>query len=172
VIVIGIDPSVRATAIVAVPLDWGGDWSKVKSKVIVGAKASNMSERIARNERVRIEVSNYLSELMHTTNAGRAYIEDYAYSMVNKSHHLGELGGSIRSALQHPGLISAEEVVASRARKVLLGKLPKNNQKRAVQEALWAAGARFKTIDEYDAMCIANYGLSQQSGFCFIGAQP
>jgi len=167
-IVIGIDPSVRATAIVAVPLDWGGDWSKVQTKVIQGAKASVLYDRVMRNARIAAELKVFLGTLDAT--GGRSIlIEDYAYSMVNKSHHLGELGGALRDVACHAGT-DAREVPVTKARKVLLGKLPKNNQKRAVQEALWAAGARFKTIDEYDAMCIANYGLSTLSGH-FFGVQ-
>jgi hypothetical protein len=166
VIVIGIDPSVRATAIVAVPLDWGGDWEKVKTRVVKGAPASVLYDRVMRNRRIIQEVAEFLAGKGQAS----AFIEDYAYSMTNRAHHLGELGGMLREVVCM-SVPEVTEVVVSRARKVLLGKLPKNNQKRAVHEALWEAGARFKTIDEYDAMCIANYGLSTLGGHCFIGAQ-
>jgi hypothetical protein len=174
VIIIGIDPSVRATAIVAVPLDWGGDWSKIKTAVIKGGSASNLRERMARNCRIAHETGKAFDGLINTFGwPPKFYIEDYAYSMKFKAHQLGELGGAIRSVLCGFGMVDHDitELPVTKARKLLLGKVPKANQKGATQEALWDAGARFGTIDEYDAMCIANFGLAEHGGHCFIGAQ-
>jgi hypothetical protein len=40
----------------------------------------------------------------------------------------------------------------------------------AVYAALRAAGARFETADEADAMAAANLGLSELGGYCFAQA--
>lgn len=170
-IVIGIDPSVRATAIVAVPLDWGGDWSKVRSHVVHGssAKKGDLAGRIRRNDRLAVDVQDWIDRLPpHLARSAR--IEDYSYGSKFGASYLGELGGSIRTCVLD---VCAElrEVPIKSARKTLLGKLPLLNQKGAVVTALKAVGASFGTIDEYEAMCIANHGLSQLGGHCFLGEQ-
>jgi hypothetical protein len=52
-----------------------------------------------------------------------------------------------------------------------LGKVPRTDAKIAVELALRAAGGRFETADEYDAMVCANYGLSELGGYALIQSE-
>jgi hypothetical protein len=59
----------------------------------------------------------------------------------------------------------------STSRKLLLGKCGKGAKIR-VAGALRAAGAHFETLDESDAFCAVNLGLSELGGYCFCQMSP
>jgi hypothetical protein len=86
--------------------------------------------------------------------------------MRTSAHSLGEVGGVVRLELVRAGLDIRTANMGS-ARKLLLGKVARADAKMAVYAALRAAGAPFETADETDAMCAANWGLSELGGFCF-----
>lgn len=161
---IGLDLSLAASAAVAVPLDWDGDFRRVQSLVIGEKldKGAPLAERAHRTERIASRIVTFA----RSVGATHAWIEQYAYSQANAAHSLGELGGVTKLFFVNAG-IEINTVTASQARKLLLGNNPRKGAKVAVAEALRAAGARFDTLDEYDAMCVANFGLSELSGFCF-----
>lgn len=167
--VVGIDPSLSRTGIAICPLDWGGDWTKVRvESVATTSFGKSAHDRVARYKHIVGCVMNILEE--HATRAVRSvFIEDYAYSRSNKAHHMGEFGGVLRMRLDGP--VGPAEVGIQAARKRLLGKVPREGAKVAVYEALVAAGGKFLSLDESDAMCVCNYGLSELGGFCFMGAQ-
>lgn len=160
--VVGIDPSLSRTGVAICPLDWGGDWTKVRMES-VESKPCGKGHR-DRLLRINQLVDGVLQKLEGVT--GDVFIEDYAFSRGNRAHHLGELGYALRSR------IGVEmEVGIQAARKRLLGKVPREGAKVAVYEALVAAGGKFLSLDASDAMCVCNYGLSELGGFCFMGAQ-
>lgn len=162
--ILGIDMSLNATGIVSCPLSWDGDWSLVRS-LIVGeplAKSATYAERAHRTERI----ATRLVAFAQSVGATHAFIENYAYRQANAAHSLGELGGVVRLALVNAG-IEITSVPMQTARKLLLGKCPRKGAKVAVAEALRASGARFDSLDEYDAACVLNFGLSDLGGYCF-----
>jgi hypothetical protein len=54
------------------------------------------------------------------------------------------------------------------ARKLLLGKLPRQGAKHAVHAALHAGGSPAWSLDQADAFVAANLGLSEHAGaWCF-----
>lgn len=167
--VVGIDPSLSKTAIAVCPLDWGGDWTKVSIKEFpTEPNGDGPAARMARCNQIAGEALQWLmrTSLRPMGTRSHMFIEDYAFRQTFRSHHLGELGGILRS-----NLMVEHEVGIAAARKLLLGKAPRKGAKVAAYEALVAAGGKFLSLDESDAMCVCNYGLSELGGFCFMGSQ-
>lgn len=167
--VVGIDPSLSRTGVAICPLDWGGDWTKVIIRKFESKPTSKTVEaRIRRCREMAKEVGD--GATLFPCSEGYEYshfVEDYAYSRAARAHHIGEFGGFLRSELG----VGVVEVGIQAARKRLLGKVPREGAKVAVYEALVAAGGKFLSLDESDAMCVCNYGLSELGGFCFMGSQ-
>jgi Holliday junction resolvasome RuvABC endonuclease subunit len=69
---------------------------------------------------------------------------------------LAELRGALRLELLREANLDLQFVNQSRARKILLGKLPPKDRKKHVVEALKAAGAGFDDADQADAFCTVN----------------
>lgn len=165
--VVGIDPSLSKTAIAVCPLDWGGDWTKVSIKEFpTEPNGDGPAARVARCNKIASASVAWLTRLMPPGTTPHTFIEDYAFGQAFRAHHLGELGGTLRSAL-----MVEHEVGIQSARKRLLGKAPRKGAKVKVYEALVAAGGKFLSLDASDAMCVCNYGLSELGGFCFVGGQ-
>lgn len=163
-VLLGLDLSLTASAAVAVPLDWDGDWSRVRS-CVVGEKLrrdASDAERARRTETIAAR----LVAFARATGATKAFIEGYAYGLKTSAHSLGELGGVVRLELVRAGL-ELVTVPMQTARKLLLGRCPRQGAKVAVAEALRAAGARFEAFDEFDAMAVANWGLSDAGVWSF-----
>jgi hypothetical protein len=165
---LGLDLSVTAAAAVAVPCDWDGRWSRVRSIVVGERLRRNASdaERARRTETIASRLVAFARE----TGATRAWIESYGYSMRTSAHTLGEIGGVVRLELVRAGL-EVRTANMGTARKLLLGKVPRSDAKMAVYAALRAAGATFETADEADAFCAVNLGLSEAGGYCFVQEQ-
>lgn len=163
-VLLGLDLSLTASAAVACPLDWDGDFRRVQSLVIGEKldKGASLAERAHRTERI----ASRLVAFARSVGATRCWIEQYAFSQANAAHSLGELGGVVKLALVSAG-IEIHTVTASQARKLLLGVNPRKGAKVAVAKALRAAGAQFDTLDEYDAMAVLNFGLAEAGGYCF-----
>ena len=165
--VMGLDLSLTAAAAVAVPLAWDGEWSRVRS-VVVGEplqRDATDEERALRTETIACKIVAFAI----LEGVSVAYIEGYAFSLRTSAHSLGELGGVVRLALLRAG-IGIKTANMGTARKLLLGTCPKKGAKVAVADTLKAAGANFKTLDEYDAMVCVNIGLSEMGGYCFYQA--
>ncbi len=163
-VLLGLDLSLTASAGVAVPLDWDGQWRRVATLVVGEDLRRDCSDemRARRTETIATRIVTFAKSRRATV----AFIEGYAYSMLTSSHSLGELGGVVRLELVRAG-IELRTANMSTARKLLLGKCPKKGAKVAASNALIAAGGRFDTLDESDAMVAANFGLSELGGFCF-----
>lgn len=166
-VVMGLDLSLRAAAAVVVPADWDGDWKRVHSKVI-GEALSNeatLAERAMRNWSLSKQLSCFAIN-HHVTDV---FIEGYAFGKGGRSdsvHKLAELGGVVKLelVLQNRNIHIAH---MGTARKLLLGKCPRQGAKMAVFDAFVAAGKRFESLDESDAMACANYGLAELGGWFF-----
>jgi hypothetical protein len=119
---LGLDLSTRAAAAVAVPLDWGGDWERVKwelSGEALERKAAE-SSRIDRCDRIARGIVRFARE----NGVTEAWIEAYAFNQREAAHWLGELGGIVRLELLRAG-VAVRSANMSTARKLVLGKLPK-----------------------------------------------
>jgi Holliday junction resolvasome RuvABC endonuclease subunit len=167
VIVLGLDLSLTAAAAVSVPCDWDGRWSRVRS-VVVGERLRRDASDLERAKRTET-IAARLVAFAQANGATVAYLESYGYAMRTSAHSLGEVGGVVRLELVRAGLDIRTANMGS-ARKLLLGKVPRSDAKVAVYTALRAAGAPLETADETDAMCAANWGLSELGGFCFAQA--
>jgi hypothetical protein len=165
-IFLGLDLSLTASAAVAVPLDWDGDWSRVRS-LVVGEplrRDASDAERAQRTERIAARLVSFA----RAEGASEAWIEGYSFGSKVGREHLGELGGVVRLELVRAGIEIRSVPVAS-ARKLLLGKCPRQCAKVLTAEALRAAGApRAWSLDELDAFAVANAALAEVGGYCFV----
>jgi hypothetical protein len=164
-VLIGLDLSATAAAACAVPLAWDGEWRRVTTLVVgEGLERGATDERRAR----RCEgIARRLVAFARAHRATEAWIEGYAFSRHTAAHTLGEIGGVVRLELVRSG-IAIHTAHMSRARKLLLGKVPRKGAKHAAHAALHAAGSPAWTLDEADAFVCANLGLSEHAGaFCF-----
>jgi len=163
-VLLGLDLSLTASAAVAVPLDWDGQWSRVRT-CVVGEKLrrdATDAERARRTETIAARLVGFA----RAVSATHGFVEGYAFGQSTAAHALGELGGVVRLELVRAG-IELHTVPMQSARKLLLGRCPREGAKVAVCAALRAAGARFESLDEYDAAAVANFGLSELGGYCF-----
>ena len=172
--VIGLDLSLTAPAGVALPLNWRpGDWRAVKWW-LDHPKAPKNDDRRGQLERYA-HIAAWVREVVWATvgvtrgppgsDLAGCYIEQYAFSRNNsQASRLMELGGIARMKLFGLDVVPAT-VNTSPARKLLLGKVPRSDQKIAVQRFLFDAGAP-KAWEENicDAFVVANYGLSECGG--------
>jgi hypothetical protein len=94
------------------------------------------------------------------------WIEGYGFRQATQAHTIAEVAGVVRLELVRAG-IEIRTVPASSARKLLLGKVPRSDQKAAVYATLRSAGAPIETYDEGDALACANYGLCELKCFSF-----
>lgn len=157
-VVLGVDPSLKATGLVAIPADFGGDWSRVAHRTVgysIAAKSSDRA-RIERLERLGAAVVAFATEHDCTL----ASVEGFPFGVADAAFSLGEASGVIKTALHVAGL-DVRTAPLSSARKALLGHVPRAGVKLAVRDRLVALGAIFPTLDCYDAAVCALYGLGQ-----------
>lgn len=173
VVVLALDLSLTAPGMVAVPLDWGGDWSRIQRATFTPKlpKEATEGERI---ERLRYISKNIVAfALMHCCTT--AIVEQYAMrpmSQMGHSFHLGELGGVVKLDLTRSVGIPIEVTSPARARKLILGKLPRKDVKLATRFALTSMGLPPAwTEDEADAFVLANWKLSELGGHALIVPQ-
>jgi hypothetical protein len=165
-IVGGFDLSLTASGMVAVPEQWCGDWSRIRTgragKKLT--KQATTEEQIERLRSIRSRVQAFVREHHVTV----AVIEEYAFSATTSgAHSLGELGGVVKVELYDMG-VDVHVVSPARAR-TLLGRQPKRDRKVWAQGRLYAAGApKAWSGDELDAFVNANYYLSEHGGHAII----
>ena len=164
---LGLDLSCTASAAVAVPLGWDGDWRRVAT-LLVGEKLHRDATDAARAMRTET-IATRLVAFAVQYGASVAYVESYGFSQHTAAHTLGELGSVVRLALVRAGL-DLQTANMGVARKLLLGKVPRPDVKVAVYSALRAAGAPFESLDVADAFVACNWGLAELGGFCFAQA--
>lgn len=167
--IVGFDLSLTAPAAVAIPVDWKpGDWKRVKSWLLkpLSPKSDDLAGQFKRYKVILSWIEGIISGSIFI---GAAFIEQYAFSRNNsQASKLMELGGCARLKMYDRCLVPVT-VNTSQARKLMLGKVPKGDQKLAVQRYLFDAGAP-KDWEENicDACCVANYGLSECGGTALV----
>lgn len=161
-VVLGLDLSLRATGIVAVPVRWGLDWSRVHS-LVVGSPLPNTATERERSARVD-GITGQVLEHARRFDCQIVAIEQYAFSRSDAhAHELGELGGVVKLELFRAGL-EVFTYHASSSRK-LLGKAPRKGAKDWAAARLVSAGAPAAWRgDQYDAFLAANHHLSLWGG--------
>lgn len=168
-VLLGLDLSATAAGVVTAPLDWDGQWSRVRS-VVIGEKLRRDAtdlERVRRTENIATRIVAFA----RSQGATAAYIESYAYAQAGAAYVLAELGGVVRLELVRAGL-AIHTANMSSARKLLLGKVPKSDPKGACFAVLHAAGARFASMDESDAFVAANFGMAELGGYTLAQYAP
>ena len=178
VVVLGLDLSARGAGAVAVPSDWGGDWSKIarlmSGEDLPAGAASAL--RIGRLHRIAADVVTFAGMHGCTT----AVVEQYALRMdpnnpgaTAQAHTLAEVGGVVKHQLvEKLGLIT-ESVAPASARKVLLGRVPQKGSKAFTLRALKMMGIPEDwTPDQKDAFVCANWAMSAIGGFALVTAEP
>ena len=161
--IMALDISRRACDVVAAPLDWDEDWSRVAHDVFGGALVGQ--DEMARTslcERIGRQVQTFAAR----HKVSKAYIESYAYGVRNVSFAAPEVGMAVRLALMTAG-IWFDIFPIGGARKLLTGSGRPPNAKDVVFETLRAAGCPFTSLDETDAMCGLNWAMSELGGYCF-----
>lgn len=168
-IVLGLDLSLTASAIVVLPTRWQpGTWSLrtfvIKTKHVPSTMPSHY---IRRHQMERLDsISRFLLDAAKKTNATHVFVEDYAFAAKQTSGRaVAELGGVVKHAFWQEGLDVIPMNMAS-ARKTLLGHVPAKRTsgiavKDYVNHALSKMGARFESMDEGDAFVVANAGRAQ-----------
>lgn len=113
-----------------------------------------------------VAISSGIVAFCRAHHAQHVFVEEYAFAQgASHAREIAELGGVLKYRLLAELRLLAIPIVASRARKVLLQKLPRNdvkpwvvaNVKRLPHTAMW-------TPDEVDAFTISNCGLEMAGG--------
>lgn len=163
----GLDLSLRGTGAVVVPTSWkrsGFDWSVVVAQKF-GHPLSEDASQLKKIDRL-ISIANGVVAFCLTNDVRNVWIEHYAFGARFGGPILGELGGAVKLELRKAGVRKISVVHSSSARKTLLGKVPRVDQKRTVQRLLQRLEAPFaKDGDLVDAFVVANHGMSM-AGFC------
>lgn len=178
----GIDASLTGTGLVAVPFDWGLDWSKVaRLKLGLGlSKGATETERVRRLDFICKRMVEFAEEHDVTD----VFMEQYALTAQSertRAFALGELGGNLKRDVVM-GLGLPLTVVSPATARTLLGKfsMPRRKKgapkpprgtpkplsiKEQVQVVLKRAGLPVQWDgDETDAWVVANWGLSGIQG--------
>jgi hypothetical protein len=173
-VVMGIDASLTGTGLVAVPFDWGLDWSRVaRAKLGLGlSKGASEVERVRRLD----FICSRMAEFAEKHDVTDVFMEQYALSARTertRAFALGELGGNIKRDVVI-GLGLPLTVVAPATARALLGKFSARGKKGApkpppvkdqVQAVLRSTGLPVGWDgDETDAWVVANWGLSGIEG--------
>jgi Holliday junction resolvasome RuvABC endonuclease subunit len=159
IVILGLDLSLRRPAAVVIPDGWElGRWDDLARLSFEPFEVASDRERYQRIGGIVARLIGFARERQVTY----AFVEQYAFSKSSSSvTKLAELGGHARvEFLRRTGLV-LRPVVASQARRQLLGALPRKDAKLVVQLALGAAGAPFPNDDECDAFTVANFGLTE-----------
>lgn len=168
---IGLDLSLRRSAMVAVPTSWDGRMSSVVTSVFEPPKVAR-GDMIASLQRLHglLEWSRSLPWEL-----GPAFSERPAYRGSFVAHSLGEGIGAVKVGLFEHGCL-VHEVEASAARKLLLGYNPSGRElaKKVVMSAWSSLGfPRAGDEDVCDAMTVLNYAMHRHGGFFFAsGGTP
>lgn len=176
--ILAFDLSLKAPAAVALPRDWRpGDWKRVKSwlarpKVPEGG---DLTGEVQRYMAIAEWAEGVISDVIRGQHAQEvhAYVEAYGFKKNNSwASRLMESGGVVKATVYMRHAMILTPVNASTARKLLLGKLPRSDQKIAVQRAVFAAKAP-KTWEENicDAFVVCNFGLSEMGGVAMTLAE-
>lgn len=160
--IVGLDLSLRASAAIALPLDFAAtlDWTATRWTTCGSSLPRDASER-ERCDRLRT-IRDHLLAFIGEHQPTAVFLEEQAFGQSGSmSREIAGMTWTVRLALDAAG-VPVRLVTASAARKVLLGKVPRAKLKTAVQSALLGIGAPFADDDDVsDAFTIANFGLTE-----------
>jgi hypothetical protein len=168
---VGLDLSLRQAAAVSIPLRWdllGFDWKHVRSCVAGYSleKNATAAEKVRRLAHIAEVITKFVNQQgngavgLGPARGIHVYMERYAFSRPHQAHQLGEVGGVVKLGLFQAGHV-AESVNIQEGRKLLLGKVPRKDQKLITWQKVLEMGATFETQDEGDAFVVANFALSE-----------
>src|SRR5262245_50249239 len=161
-VIVGLDLSLTATGMVALPLNWDRNWSRVKARTIVTYPGENALDRL-------LHIAKCVSSFVAASQGESIFVEDYIKQGFNVGK-LAELAGVVKVELRRVHGLTARPVNVSSARKLLIGSVPKGKlAKLIVLEACRSLGAKFEDDAQSDAFAVANYGLSEL-GEWFVSA--
>lgn len=165
--IIGLDLSLRAAAVCALPRNWQYDMKSIRT-LVVGENVSNADAEEARIRRLD-KISSAIVEFCRSNHAIAIGVEDYAFSQgQSRAHALGELGGVVKLAIYKALGIAPLPIVASTARKTLLqrARVKGMKDKDYVVHNVKRLGpvAERWTDDEVDAFVIAN-AMLERAGY-------
>src|SRR5262249_2191330 len=150
----------------AIPREWDQDIASVRTTISGYDLPKDASEELQAERRERI--ADEIVRFCRKNNAIAVALEEFAFSQgQSRAHALGELGGVVKHELRRNLGITPIPITASRARKILLQRLPRSevkgyvvyNVKRLEGTSLW-------TNDEVDSFCVANALLMMVGGTC------
>lgn len=165
--VVGLDLSLRATAMCCIPLDWDLDVSRVVMGR-AGYEIENADDEIEQAERRR-QIAHDVDLFCLNARAKRVGIEAYAFRKQTSSvTKLAELGGVVRDCLLDSKL-AFETINAAQARKTLLQNCPTKGAKEFAQRNVKRLIELNELVtawteDEIDAFVIANHILMRAGG--------
>lgn len=162
--IIGLDLSLRAAAACAIPIDWSHELGEVRT-CVSGSALAQSATPADRLKRI-MAISLGIVAFCRAHRAKHVYIEEYAFAQgASHAREVAELGGVLKFRLYDQLGIVAVPVVASRARKLLLQKLPRKDVKAwVVANVKRLPGAADWTPDEVDAFVVANAGVELAGG--------
>lgn len=176
-VVLGIDASLTSTGLCAIPLDWDLRWNRICAHTIKRSltSAATERERIERMQSIAVEIRCFAVEVHATA----VWIEDLPSGRAFHIPQLAELRGFIRAELARDLQLRlfVERANQSSIRKLLMGKLPQSDRKKAVAAVLDCMTAEcpiqpFSNGDERDAFVVANWGLSELAAPCIALPPP
>lgn len=175
-VAMGIDASLTGTGLVAVPFNWGLDWSKV-ARCKLGLQLSKGSSELERMKRIDF-ICTGMMKFAEVNGVTDVFMEGYAFAAPQRAHGLGEIGGNLkRDVLIGMGLPLTVVPVATA--RTVLGKfskgVPKLRRQKGDPKPLTIKDQVHVVLrrvglpllwdgDETDAWVVANYGLSGIEG--------
>jgi hypothetical protein len=165
-VVVGLDLSLRSSGIAIIPASWSGDPTEIKH----GTFGSSLKKDANEEQHLRrmIQISEELRSFVWDSHLGsNLYIalENYAFSkgLQPQAFRLRELGGIVKREMLDSFGVVPQPVIATAARKLAVGKLPRKNAKKEAHKRLHAAGLPVKLWgpDATDAFLTANWARKE-----------
>ncbi len=183
VVCCGLDLSLLESGLCAIPSDWGGDWTRVRtlhhsSDPLVN---QNEAEKMQRVDRIVQAVLSFVLTSVPMGVKMRIAIENYAYDQF-KGVTLAEVGGPVKLELYRAGYI-VQPVMMQTARLQMVGSIRKK-ENRAPEERTMAIKdvvrmratrmgmPRSWSLDVGDAFVAANYLLLDYPGAALVAPRP
>jgi hypothetical protein len=160
-VVMGLDMSLRGTGICILP----GDWNPRRAwQSIALAQLGEIGKQLGIQRRSNI--AHEVWRLAVREGVTHAFVEQHAFSAGLMKHAMerAELVGAMKEVLWHSLQIEALPIVASSARKLLFGSLPRMDRKAGkayIKQALESMGGSFGDEDTRDAFIVANAGRAE-----------
>ena len=169
-IVVGIDASYTGLGLVAIPGDWGLDWSRVKRKTLTTGPGDgplvSRASALARDVCIWIEWARGPEQIFVCFEAGLS--RDVQGDQVRP---LNRLIGAVELDVYRTFGVVPRLFEQTPIRKLLLGFEPRREKKAAVHDVLEQLTPTRWDPNEYCAFAAANYGLSE-SGLAFVSVAP